>query len=398
AADTDGDGLDDDEEFDEYGTDPTDADTDGDGVDDGAEVTEYRTDPNVEDTDGDGLADGAEVSEYGTDPTATDTDDDGLDDGEEVTDYTTDPTVADTDGDGLLDGEEIDQYDTDPTVADTDGDGISDGEEVTELGTDPLVVTTDRDGDGLPDDAERERYGTDPTVADTDGDGLTDGEEVNQYGTDPTDPDTDSDGLDDGAEVAGQTAGGVALPDSDPLSMDLYIQFDHARGTARKSAAFLDDARRNWDAMPVENPDGSTGIDLHVREGGYVDGSPTFDGTNFYDIKRDYHRSQLGDRVGVYHQTIFLPFESSVGYDGYGEAPGEYTVVDTTARDNFQRNMVVHELLHNVMGTLEAPQACDGDPAHYCADGWLQSTVTTGEDEFLPRPLAEEIERNGFDS
>ena len=257
-------------------------------------------------------------------------------------------------------------------------------------------MTTDSDGDGLTDEREQE-LGTDPRVADTDGDGLSDGEEVNEYGTDPMDPDTDGDGLDDGDEVRGQTDGGVALPDSDPLSMDLYVQFDYAQGTEFKSDAFTDEVVREWAAMPVENPDGSTGIDLHVREGDYVAGSSAFDGTNFYDLRRDHYRSRLGERAGVYHQTLFLPFESDVNYDGFGEVPGEFTIVDTTARTSFQRNMVTHELLHNVMGPLEAPQACPDDPNHYCADGWLQSTVTTGEDEFLPESLAEEIERNGFE-
>jgi hypothetical protein len=258
-------------------------------------------------------------------------------------------------------------------------------------------VTVDSDGDGLADERERE-LGTDPRVADTDGDGLSDGEEVEQYGTDPTDPDTDGDSLSDGAEVREQTNSDTALPGADPLSMDLYVQFDYARGTSSKNSAFVDEVAREWAAMPVSNPDGSTGINLHVREGSYVSGASMFEGPeNFYTLKREYHRAQLGERTGVYHQTIFLPFDSGVGYDGYGEVPGEFTVVDTTARTSFQRNMVTHELLHNVMGTLESPDACRDDPAHLCADGWLQSTVTVGQDEFLPESLGEEIERNGFE-
>ena len=106
---------------------------------------------------------------------------------------------------------------------------------------------------------------------------------------------------------------------------------------------------------------------------------------------------QLGERAGTYHQVLFLPFESDVQYGGYGEAPGQFALVNSTIEERGQRNMVVHELLHNVMGTLEAPQACDDDPIHYCEDGWLQSTVTYDEDDYLPHPLAEEIERDGFE-
>lgn len=59
-ADSDGDGLSDDEEA-ELGTDPDSADSDGDGFDDGDEVGR-GTDPLDEDTDGDGDSDGEEIA------------------------------------------------------------------------------------------------------------------------------------------------------------------------------------------------------------------------------------------------------------------------------------------------------------------------------------------------
>ena len=55
------------------------ADTDHDGLMDDEEV-QLGTNPNCEDTDGDNLDDGAEVNWSGTDPTDTDSDDDGWSD------------------------------------------------------------------------------------------------------------------------------------------------------------------------------------------------------------------------------------------------------------------------------------------------------------------------------
>lgn len=103
-------------------------DIDADGLENQREISE-GTNLNRSDTDGDGLQDGEEVNTYGTDPTSADTDGDGLRDAIEIR-RGTNPTEADTDGDGLSDGAEVNEYDTDPTDPDTDDDGIGDAAEV----------------------------------------------------------------------------------------------------------------------------------------------------------------------------------------------------------------------------------------------------------------------------
>ena len=197
--DTDEDGLSDGDEVAVTGTDPLAADTDGDGLNDGHESLVQGTDPLAADTDADGLSDGNEVAVTGTDPLAADTDEDGLSDGDEVAVTGTDPLAADTDEDGLSDGDEVAVTETDPLVADTDEDGLSDGDESLLQLTDPLVADTDEDG--LSDGDEVLAHGTDPLVADTDEDGLSDGDEVTVTGTDPLVVDTDEDGLTDGEEA-----------------------------------------------------------------------------------------------------------------------------------------------------------------------------------------------------
>lgn len=94
------------------------------------------------DSDQDGLTDNDEISLYGTDPLDPDSDDDGLLDGTEV-DMAAgtgcpDPLRSDSDGDTLLDGEEIDMG-TSPCNADTDGDGVGDADDP--LPVDPGVTS-----------------------------------------------------------------------------------------------------------------------------------------------------------------------------------------------------------------------------------------------------------------
>ena len=138
AVDSDGDGLWDAWEMENFGNldQKADGDPDGDGLTNAQEFS-LNTDPNKADTDGDGLTDSQEVNTYKTDPAKADTDGDGLKDGQEVNTYKTDPNKPDTDGDGLSDGFEVLTSKTDPLKADTDGDGVDDGKEVA-FGSDPL--------------------------------------------------------------------------------------------------------------------------------------------------------------------------------------------------------------------------------------------------------------------
>jgi len=164
------------------GTNPKAADSDGDGLNDGEEVNNYKTNPLAIDTDEDLINDYDEIYSSKTDPLKSDTDNDRLNDGEEVNKYKTDPLKADTDGDSLLDGDEYITHKTDPLKADTDSDGLSDNDELNKYKTNPLVADTD--GDGLTDSQEVLTYKTNPLVKDTDGGTIEDNVEVKR-GTDP---------------------------------------------------------------------------------------------------------------------------------------------------------------------------------------------------------------------
>jgi len=189
AADTDGDGMTDLEEFDFNGS-PFEADTDADSLSDSEEANVYGTALNIADTDEDGASDYKEFRWWGgywsADPDNDglhmlldpDSDNDGMPDGWEM-DNRLLPAQSrdaqeDPDGDGLTNVEEY-QHGTNPKAADTDGDGLSDGDEVNIYGSDPLVPDTDNDA--LP-DGEEPVHSTQPLNPDSDGDGIPDGWEV----------------------------------------------------------------------------------------------------------------------------------------------------------------------------------------------------------------------------
>lgn len=388
SADSDADGLDDGLEK-RYGTDPTDPDTDSDGLEDGEEIG-LSADPLDPDTDDDGLEDGPEVDDYGTSPTEADSDSDGLTDGDEV-DNGTDPRDVDTDDDRIDDSDELERG-TDPTDSDTDGDGLRDGDEVYDHGTDP--TSTDTDSDGL-DDREEVNGGTDPTDADTDDDGLDDGTEL-EIGTDPTNPDTDGDRLEDGEEMRGETDEGVQIPYADPLQMDLYVQTNYDTEVPRLPESTYSDIERHFQQMPVENPDGSTGINVHIDRDGPLQSVPAYSGSNEYALF-ETQAEEMGNRRGVYHGVLFAEFESVLEV-GTAGGPGWYVIADAEHDREGLDNVAVHELLHNLMGRLDAEGTCDSDPYHYCqgSGGWLAPLIGSS-DSYLPRELADQIEEDGFD-
>ncbi|MCB0749843.1 MAG: OmpA family protein [Ignavibacteriae bacterium] len=158
------------------------------------------TNPDLPDTDGDGLIDGLEFNQYKTDPLKTDSDNDGLSDNDEVKNYTTNPNLADTDKDGISDGDEVLKYKTDPLRVDSDFDGINDNDEIQITKTNPSK--SDTDGDGLKDGDERDKYKTSPTLTDTDEDSIPDGDEILKYNTNPNKKDTDGGTTDDYTEIS----------------------------------------------------------------------------------------------------------------------------------------------------------------------------------------------------
>ena len=115
--DSDGDGLPDAWEDEQFG--------DNDGT---ATPAELALQDGTDNPDGDGLDNEAEFNN-GTDPNDNDSDDDFLFDHEELAN-STDPNNADSDGDTLLDGPEVNDHMTNPNERDSDGDYFFDQNEV----------------------------------------------------------------------------------------------------------------------------------------------------------------------------------------------------------------------------------------------------------------------------
>jgi hypothetical protein len=164
------------------------------------------------DSDGDGLNDNWEIDNFGdlAQNASGDPDGDGLTNAEEFA-LTLLANNPDTDGDGLDDNEEIagagSRPVTDPLIADSDGDGLTD---LHETNTGIFVSATDT--------------GSNPTESDTDGDGADDAFEV-EFDSDPNNDDEIPIAITDLHTVSALPTGNYAI-NVNGEKVDAYIEND----------------------------------------------------------------------------------------------------------------------------------------------------------------------------
>lgn len=155
-----------------------------------------------------------------------------------------------------------------------------------------------------------------PGGVDFDQDGLTDAEEA-RIGTDPMNPDTDGDALLDGWEI--QTVNGIDLRalGASPLRKDIFVEMDYMVRRAQNATVDLrpteEEKRRiraSFAAAPVSNPDGTSGISIHLIDGNEVPHDADLNPieVEFFAIKAAHFDR---NRAPVFHYMIWAD-----GYNG----------------------------------------------------------------------------------
>lgn len=238
---------------------------------------------------------------------------------------------------------------------------------------------------GEANDLEEQGLKGDP-VGSLDADAVLTGDTYSGAPYDRPSPDTDGDRLKDSWEERGATPGGAPLPGADPEHKDLYVQINYGAGADAYTDAEQRALVESWAGMPVDNPDGETGIRLHIVEGERLETMPTFSAAEGQAVDRFYTRDLLGPRRCVYHQVVVgqVRMGDSIGMasvPGYASAVTDERVSFEASNTTRRVHVTNHELLHNVVGTL-------GGSAH-TSQGWLVPAVHPGEDDLSP--AAEEV-------
>ena len=226
-------------------------------------------------------------------------------------------------------------------TTDSDGDGLTNRQEVSTYGTNSTVADTD--GDGLEDGAEINQYSTNPLSSDTDGDGLTDGEEVNIHGTSPRKVDTDFDQFSDSLEVAAPPP----IAEADPLEKDIFVEIDYMAGQT-PSIGSLERVAEQFEKSPVKNPNGTTGINLHLVKSNKIEyRSQTTPG--MLNKTRQQHFDHQGQG---YHYVVFVNSPVVEGEDVLGVAnlsvSNRQSAIRHYAHSNNNAEVFMHFLGHSL--------------------------------------------------
>lgn len=164
-----------------------------------------------------------------------------------------------------------------------------------------------------------------------DGDGLPTYKELNK-GTNPFLADADMDGLNDGFESSNPTL--------DPLSKDILVEIDYDRG--EKPRNNFENIQRVFRNAPVENVDGSTGIDIHIKIDDQISIADRYSPS-------DYRRSQPSyDNKKAIHAVV-VEEVYGIGENAYGFAmPDTNGVVIQSESYDHLSYVLLHEIGHQI--------------------------------------------------
>jgi hypothetical protein len=148
----------------------------------------------------------------------------------------------------------------------------------------------------------------------------------------------------------------VAPLGANPNHKDIFVQVNYASASLRQNVACseLDAIVAAFAGAPVGNPDGRTGIDLHIDAGitcpsrSYdLGGSAVFDAGPCPSFGATFNALNMPEnRIGTFHLTGFSPTCGQTGAAGVGDQNGFKSMVFTDG-PSFA-HILMHELGHNL--------------------------------------------------
>lgn len=232
-----------------------------------------------------------------------------------------------------------------------------------------------------------------PTVG---GLGLGSSLDLGDQFSEPTD--RDGDGLVNRVESSRETNGGYPLPQADEDHKDIYVRVYVGNGIQPLTTAEQADLREIWASMPVTNPDGKEGIDLHITQVQLSQSiTADLDNEGLRDLETQIYKQRVPEvaQCSVY-AVILVNVAGDPVISGRGAAPGYVAIVDGHETQRYsteytiRTTTITHELLHNIVGKFE-------DGSIHTSGGWLTGNPGThGTQFYLSNKTAARLSNRGF--
>lgn len=191
------------------------------------------------------------------------------------------------------------------------------------------------------------------------------------------------------------------LNDANPWRKDLYLTVVYGKNVEPLTDSQVNNLERRFSQMPVSNPDGTTGIRLHVLNQTEADEEIIWDKSSVETLRREYYtEKRLGDRECEAHMVVI---GESVEEDtwGRGRMPGHFVVTDgthdytTQSGETVETMGTIHELLHNIVGEFPTEYDNVSTSAH-TNTGYLSHAEEFDEIDHLSQPTRTILSNRGF--
>jgi len=170
---------------------------------------------------------------------------------------------------------------------------------------------------------------------------LTNWEELH-HGTDVLQVDTSGDGIPDGASVHQEDS----YPGADPVQKDVYVEVNTVPGASISDDA-LQSIEQEFDNAPVENPDGTEGINIHFIENREISDDEWGDNPDEIDQAAEFND------LGYHYVVIVNQGDISDDHVDSGEATGvSYSSIASNLVESQgleqSGSILMHELGHSL--------------------------------------------------
>jgi hypothetical protein len=183
---------------------------------------------------------------------------------------------------------------------------------------------------------------------------------------------------------------------TDPMQKTVLLAVNYTSGTKPLSEGDRSFLKAKFEELKVVNPDGTTGVNLHIVEEWNSSGNAAVDPTTLQRNAIQYLAGRTPAEPCRHH--YLLVGAPSGRRWGVANTAGWVSIVksDTTGFSGSREDVIVHELLHNLVGNLDTSRSGVRPDGSHTNSGWLQPVAEMGGPSSLHSASREKLNEYGF--